>query len=799
MYFSKIFETLKPMAIATNLGFPRIGANRELKKSLESYWNGSISHDQLHQTAAAIRKKHWVLQKQKKINHIPSCDFSLYDSMLDMATLLGVVPERYQALSNTPNGFLEVYFAMARGLQNPQKNIDLSALEMTKWFDTNYHYIVPELQPNQSFHLGSTQPFQEYDEAQSLGISTRPVLIGPYTFLKLSKTYSETDSISLLPRIIPIYQEVLKRFQAQGVQWIQIDEPALVLDSATSDWPLIQKSYQDLSRSFGSIQILLATYFEGLHENLRRTFQLPLHAVHIDLVRAPQQLFEALQSIQPSQFLSLGIVDGRNVWKNNFDQSLVLLQQAADCIGTDRVMVAPSCSLLHSPMDVDLETTLDSDLKDWMAFATQKLEEVALLTQVLNEGESSASTALESNREAHKNRAASSRIHRPTVQRRIQSLQSSDFQRKSVFSVRLNAQQDHLNLPLFPTTTIGSFPQTEAIRKVRQQRKSQQISEFEYTQFMQEQIRIMVQKQEEIGLDVFVHGEPERNDMVEYFGEQLSGFVFTQQGWVQSYGSRCVKPPIIYGDVERTHPMTVSWSQFAQALTSKPMKGMLTGPVTILQWSFVRDDQDRSLTAKQIALAIRDEACDLEESGISVIQIDEPAIREGLPLHRSDWSHYLDWATSCFRLAASGVQDATQIHTHMCYSEFHEIMDSIIQMDADVITIEASRSHLELLTIFERHRYPNQIGPGVYDIHSPRVPSTQEIVSQLSQMVRYLQSKQIWVNPDCGLKTRRWDEVVSALQNMVSAAKILRLGSSYPDLPAQKSSPSCCSAKKVCC
>ena len=762
------------MVKPANLGFPRIGLNRELKKASEGYWAGMANQETLVTCGRELRVQNWRLQQEMGIQHIPSNDFSFYDQVLDTCALVGAVPERFGWRGEQVD--LDTYFAMARGIQKKSGSatVDAQAMEMTKWFDTNYHYIVPEFQPGQSFRLSSQKPFDEFREAREAGVGTRPVLLGPVSFLLLGKTHgTQFNRLSLLDALLPVYEEVLGRLVAEGAEWIQIDEPCLVLDREAEELKAYQRAYERLAGVQGS-KLLLATYFEGLGKNLASAARLPVAALHLDLVRAPQQLAPALKAVPDSMGLSLGVVDGRNIWKADLAAALKVLRQAQAQVGSERLLVSPSCSLLHVPMDLDLEQKLDAELRQWLSFAKQKLAEVVTLVRALNEGEDAVRELLDSNARANASRRTSPRIHDPQVKARVAAVRPEDARRRNSFSARQAGQRARLQLPAFPTTTIGSFPQTPEIRASRLAFRRREINEGEYADRMKAEIAAVVRKQEEMGLDVLVHGEAERNDMVEYFGEQMRGFVFTQNAWVQSYGSRCVKPPILYGDVSRPKPMTVPWTQYAQSLTSKPMKGMLTGPITILQWSFVRDDQPRSETTRQIALALRDEVVDLEQAGMRIIQIDEPALREGLPLRRADWSAYLAWAVECFRLTSSVVEDETQIQTHMCYADFHDIIESIADMDADVILIECSRSQMELLDVFARYRYPNEIGPGVYDIHSPRVPAPEEMEGLLEKACAVLSPEQIWVNPDCGLKTRRWAEVTPSLQNMVQAARTLR-------------------------
>ena len=763
-----------------NLGFPRMGAKRELKRTLESFWAKKTSETQLFETAKAIRVENWQRQRAAGIDLIPSNDFSLYDQMLDTCALLGAVPERFHWCGGQVD--LATYFTMARGVSGQGDDCESGgapavALEMTKWFDTNYHYLVPELHDGQIFQLSSTKPFDEFAEALTLGIRTVPVLVGPLTFLLLGKArggrHSEAfDRLALLPRLLPVYAEILRRLQTQGAEWVQLDEPVLCLDLTPEQRAALAASYAQLREGAPGLKLLVATYFGDLGDNLATTCQLPVNMLHFDAVRAPHELDRLLAALPLTMELSLGVVDGRNIWRNDFEHSLNLMQKAAAAIGSERLIVSPSCSLLHSPLGLKYETKLDAEFKSWLAFADEKLAEVALLARLINHD--SDNPALTENRTAIARRRQSPRIHDPLVKQRVEAMSSGDLQRQSGFSTRQAKQQTRFNLPLFPTTTIGSFPQTKEVRVARARFKKGELPAADYERFLEQQIVECVRWQDEVGLDVPVHGEFERNDMVEYFGEQLAGFAFTENGWVQSYGSRCVKPPIIYGDVHRPHPMTVRWTKFAQLLTQRPMKGMLTGPITILQWSFVRDDQPRRETAKQIALALREEVHDLEAANIGIIQIDEPALREGLPLRRADWPEFLGWAVDAFRLAASGVRDDTQIHTHMCYCEFDDILASIAALDADVISIETSRSNMELLGAFAQFHYPNAIGPGVWDIHSPRVPSADEMLGLIRAAAKVIAKERLWVNPDCGLKTRRCEEVMPALKNMVGAARAAR-------------------------
>ena len=762
-----------------NLGYPRIGSHRELKWACEKYWAGKIGSQELITIAKQIRDQNWKLQAETGIDLIPSNDFSYYDQVLDMSLTLGVIPSRYHPLQNDPGVTdLDLYFAMARGYQ--KGNLDITAMEMTKWFDTNYHYIVPEFVKDQSFELLSTKILDEFIEAKEAGIITKPVLIGPVTFLLLGKEKeSGFNKIELLDSLLPVYTQILKKLEIRGAEWIQFDEPILTTDLSREALDGVKKTYERFAEEFPGLKIQLSNYFDCYGENLDTVLNLPVQALHLDLIRCPSQLDDILSSGKLSdKILSLGVIDGRNIWRNDFEHSLKLINKAVEHIGKERIMLAPSCSLLHCPVDVESEfdgNKLQSEVKGWLAFAKQKIEELVLLKKITSDDPSNViSQAYLQHVEACRSRKSSPLVNNEKVKRRLSEIKDNDMRRVSSFSDRKKQQSRQLNLPDFPTTTIGSFPQTGRVRKARAQFKKGELTPEQYDNFLKEETLEAIRWQEDIGLDVLVHGEFERNDMVEYFGEQLDGFVFTSNGWVQSYGSRCVKPPIIFGDVSRPEPMTIEWSKFAQAATQKPVKGMLTGPVTILQWSFVRDDQPRSTTCNQIALAIRDEVIDLEKAGIKVIQVDEPAIREGLPLRKENWQDYLDWAVGAFRLATSGVQDATQIHTHMCYSEFNDIIDHIAAMDADVITIECSRSQMELLDAFAEFQYPNDIGPGVYDIHSPRVPSKKAMIDLLEKARSVIAYEQLWVNPDCGLKTRRWEETKEALKEMVDAARNMR-------------------------
>lgn len=761
-----------------NLGYPRMGNHRELKKANEAYWAGKIPAYELEQTAQSIRKFNWQLQKEAGIDRIPCNDFSFYDHVLDTCHMVGAIPERYHSLMVEKQiSHLDLQFAMARGYQ--KNGYDITAMEMTKWFDTNYHYIVPEFKASQKFSFFHKKVVDEFIEAKTLGFQAKPVLLGPVSFLLLGKEKEEGfNRIELINNLLPVYLEVLKQLDKNGAYFVQLDEPCLSLNLSKAEQDVFTKTYNTIRAQVPNLQIILTTYFDCFGKNLETALQLPVHTLHIDLVRCSLQLDDILATdfVNTRKHLSLGVVDGRNIWKNDFEQSLSWIDKVAQKIGKERIWVAPSCSLLHSPCDLTFETKLNPEIKQWLAFAKQKIDEVVTLKQLAN-GESTeeAKKKLQENIAANASRKTSALIHNQGVKDRVAAITEADEKRKSPFNVREEKQQNVLHLPSFPTTTIGSFPQTKEVRSWRAKWKKHELTDEQYNHLIKEETEKTIHWQEEIGLDVLVHGEFERNDMVEYFGEQLAGFVFTENGWVQSYGSRCVKPPVIYGDVFRPHAMTVDWSSYAQSLTKKYMKGMLTGPVTILQWSFVRNDQPRSETCTQIALAIRDEVVDLEKAGIKIIQIDEPAIREGLPLRKEYWQEYLDWAVRAFRIASSGVKDETQIHTHMCYSEFNDIIESIAAMDADVITIETSRSQMELLNAFANFKYPNEIGPGVYDIHSPRVPSKAEMVELLEKAKAVIPAEQLWVNPDCGLKTRGWEETKAALIEMVNAAKEMRL------------------------
>ena len=760
------------MAITHNLGFPRIGARRELKFALEGFWKGQCSEQELLRESATLRQRHWLQQAQ--LDWAPVGDFSLYDQVLDMSFTLGAIPQR--AKSSEGNE-LDYYFRTARGRSaNDSQQQSVHASEMTKWFDTNYHYIVPEFTGDTQFTLNPRRLLDQLSEARAQGINTKPVIIGPVTYLWLGKEKDQSNKWDLLERLLPVYAELLNTLAAEKVEWVQIDEPILVteLDQVATD--ALKQSYHFLKRS--PIKLLLTTYFGQLQENLRLAVELPVAGIHLDAISAGNEVKKLVDWLPAHSVLSLGVISGRNIWKTDLNATLTWLQPIADKL-QDRLWLAPSCSLLHVPVDLDSEalatnSTLDKEVQAWLAFALQKLDELTVLARALNEGRSAVQTELDANTKDIDNRKQSARVHNPAVKAATAAINPKLGQRHSDYAKRAEQQAQLLKLPAFPTTTIGSFPQTPSIRQQRKRYRQGEVSAAQYEQFIQQEIEHCVREQERLGLDVLVHGEAERNDMVEYFGEQLAGFAFSQYGWVQSYGSRCVKPPILFGDISRPQAMTVNWIKYAQSLTDKPMKGMLTGPVTILNWSFVRDDQPRSTSCNQLALAIREEVIDLEKAGVAIIQIDEAALREGLPLRRSHWQHYLDWAVESFRITANGVNDNTQIHTHMCYSEFNDIIEAIAHMDADVITIETSRSDMELLDAFDNFNYPNDIGPGVYDIHSPNVPTVNHIVELMKKAAEKIPAQRLWVNPDCGLKTRQWKEVNPALNNMVTAAKELR-------------------------
>ena len=745
-----------------SIGYPRIGPKRELKVALENFWKSDISEAELQTVAKDLRRKNWQTQKENGVDLISSNDFSFYDQVLDTICLLGAIPKRYKWDGKEVS--LKTYFAMARGSQTSE--LDVPALEMTKWFDTNYHYLVPELSKDQSFKLSTNKPFEEFNEAKKYGFNTKPIILGPLSFLLLAKGLDGFKTINLLDKILPVYKEIIKKLSELGAEWIQIDEPILVKDLDSQVVSQIKNTLNELKKSSGSSKILVATYFEDLNDEVKNEiFESDIDAVHLDLVRGNRNKSYVKNS---KKQLSLGLIDGRNVWKADLKEKIEFIKNNT----SGDIIIASSCPLLHTPYDLDLEQKVPQEIKRWLSFSKQKLQELNIIKNFINNN--THQTELKKNTDDVQDRKTSKLIHDNAVKDRIKIINKSITDRKSSYTLRAKVQKDIFSLPKYPTTTIGSFPQTSDVRQARAKFKRGEIDEKSYDKFLEEKTIDAIRKQEKIGLDVIVHGEFERNDMVEYFGEQLKGFTFTSSGFVQSYGSRCVKPPIIYGNVSRPKPMTVRWSKFAQDQTKQIVKGMLTGPITILQWSFVRDDQPRKNTAQEIAFAIRDEVQDLEKNGIRMIQIDEPALREGLPLKKKDWKEYLEWSVDCFKISSGVVKDETQIHTHMCYAEFEDIINSIAALDADVISIETSRSRMELLTTFEKFKYPNEVGPGVYDIHSPRVPTKDEMKELIKKASKLIDSKRVWVNPDCGLKTRGWPETTAALEKMVEAAKELR-------------------------
>ncbi|WP_372987767.1 5-methyltetrahydropteroyltriglutamate--homocysteine S-methyltransferase [Marinobacter sp.] len=761
------------MVTTHSLGYPRIGAQRELKFALEAYWQGRLTEEELEITASDLRRRHW--QDQQALDLVPAGDFSLYDQVLDMSETLGHLPER----AGKPGGHrLDRYFRAARGRgANDDSCCGTQAGEMTKWFDTNYHYIVPEFHRDTEFQLDSSRILAQLDEARQQGYRAKPVIIGPVTYLWLGKAKDGSDPLALLERLLPVYGDLLDQLAEAGAEWVQVDEPALITELDDRWRHAFSLSYHHLKAA--RPKLLLTTYFGQLRENLQLACELPVAGVHLDAVTARPEADRLADWLAPHKVLSLGVVNGRNVWKTDLNTTLDWLEPLHSRL-EERLWLAPSCSLLHVPVDLEPEDKLDPDIRQWLSFARQKLRELATLATALNHGRSSVARELEDNRIAVDTRRQSPRTRNPVLREAMSRVTPQLGQRNSSFETRQKLQSKALPLPLFPTTTIGSFPQTGDIRQVRQQFRSGKLGKGEYLNRIKQEIAHCIREQESLGLDILVHGEAERNDMVEYFGEQLDGYAFSRFGWVQSYGSRCVKPPILFGDITRPKAMTVDWIRYAQSLTDKPVKGMLTGPVTMLNWSFVRDDQPRTETCWQLALAIREEVQELESAGTRIIQIDEAALREGLPLRKSDWQDYLDWAIDAFRIAANGVDEATQIHTHMCYSEFNDIIQAIARMDADVITIETSRSDMELLDAFRNFEYPNDIGPGVYDIHSPNVPEPAGIIALMEKAAERIPAKRLWVNPDCGLKTRQWEEVRPALRAMVAAARELRQGLEQP-------------------
>ncbi len=756
----------KTMTILNHtLGFPRVGLKRELKKAQESYWAGNSTQEELLNVGRELRARHWQQQQQAGVDLVPVGDFAWYDHVLTTSLLLGNVPERHQNADGSID--LDTLFRIGRG--RAPTGTPAAAAEMTKWFNTNYHYMVPEFQQGQQFKLSWTQLLDEVDEALALGHKIKPVLLGPVTYLWLGKVKGEQfDRLSLLKDILPVYQQVLAELAKRGIEWVQIDEPALVLELPQEWLDAYQPAYQALQ---GQVKLLLTTYFDSVGHNLDTIRALPVQGLHVDVVAGQDDITDLNAKLPKEWLLSLGVINGRNVWRADLSHWFERLQPL---VNSRPLWLGSSCSLLHSPIDLSEETRLDAEVKSWFAFALQKCAELALLTQALNAPTEAKLAELAAYSAPIRARRASSRVHNAQVEQRLAAITAQDIERQLPYEARAAAQRKRFNLPAWPTTTIGSFPQTTEIRGLRLDFKQGRLDGKNYRTGISEHIKQAIAEQERLGLDVLVHGEAERNDMVEYFGEHLDGFVFTQNGWVQSYGSRCVKPPVIIGDISRPEAITVEWVKYAQSLTDKPVKGMLTGPVTILCWSFPREDVSRETIAKQIALALRDEVEDLEKAGIGIIQIDEPALREGLPLRRADWQAYLQWAVDAFKLNAAVAQNDTQIHTHMCYCEFNDIMDSIAALDADVITIETSRSDMELLESFEDFAYPNEIGPGVYDIHSPNVPSVEWIEALLRKAAQRIPAERLWVNPDCGLKTRGWPETRQALANMVLAAQRLR-------------------------
>ncbi|KAI4133645.1 MAG: hypothetical protein LQ347_002121 [Umbilicaria vellea] len=769
------------MVQSSVLGFPRMGVNRDLKKATEAYWAGKLSQDELLAEGKRLRLAHWKIQKDAGIDVIPSNDFSFYDHVLNHIQLFGAIPERYSKYNLSP---LEEFFAMGRGLQRPAKDgegaVDVPSLEMVKWFDSNYHYVKPTLQDGQTFKLQSKpKPVVEFLEAKEAGITTRPVVVGPVSFLALAKADrgQSVDPISLLEKLLPVYEDLLVQLKEAGAEVVQIDEPVLVFDLPPKVKDAFKPAYEKLSSLGAKIpKLVFATYFGDIVHNIDVLSSLQsLYAIHVDLVRNPEQLETVIGALGPKQVLSVGVVDGRNIWKTNLKRAIETVEKATQKLGNERVIVASSSSLLHTPHTLESEKKLDAEVKDWFSFAVEKTHELAVIAKAVTEGPAAVRDQLEANAKSMQARASSKLTNDAKVKDRQSKLSEDMFNRKSPFPTRIEQQQKSLSLPRFPTTTIGSFPQTKEIRLQRNKFTKGEITAAEYEKFIEKEIDEVVKIQEELDLDVYVHGEPERNDMVQYFGERLNGYKFTTHGWVQSYGSRCVRPPIIVGDISRPEPMTVKESKYAASISKKPMKGMLTGPITCLRWSFPRDDVHQSVQAEQLALALRDEVIDLEAAEIYVIQVDEPALREGLPLRSGlERENYLSWAVKSFRLSTAGVKDSTQIHSHFCYSEFQDFFHAIAALDADVLSIENSKSDAKLLKVFVDEAYPRHIGPGVYDIHSPRVPSEQEIKDRIEEMLQYLKPEQLWIDPDCGLKTRQWSETKAALTNMVNAAKFYR-------------------------
>ncbi len=748
------------------VGFPRIGEQRELKRVLEEFWAKKCSFENVQNVASKLKARHWEYQRDAGIDFISSNDFSLYDNMLDTSVMLGAIPKRFANLKDE-----ELYFAMARG------NASTVAMEMTKWFNTNYHYIVPELRPDESYKLDASKIVNEYNEAKSLGIKTKINIIGPITYLGLSKRVDRGDVYEFWDKIVPIYEELLKVISTLDDEVIvQIDEPIFVKGLETKVLSLIKPTYDRLSNISSNIKIAVVTYFEHSNEATKVLVHTPIWALGLDFLYGDENL-KSLEIIASSgKKLIAGVVDGRNIWRCDVAKTLELLENISKVVAKENILIGSSCSLLHSPFSLKHEEKMNKEIKEWLSFALEKLGEISLVSKIFFDGKSSLDEAqrkaLNGNIKANQNRKNSPLVNDKAVQERVKNRVL--LQRGGDAKERLELQREILGYSDLVTTTIGSFPQTPEIRKARSDFKSALISKDEYEKDIKNYIDECVAFQEECGLEILVHGEPERNDMVEYFGEQLSGYGFSQNGWVQSYGSRCVKPPFIYGDISRPKPMTVDWTTYAQSRTSRIMKGMLTGPVTILNWSFVRDDMPRGEVSKQIAVALSDEIDDLQKAGIKIIQVDEAAFKEGYPLRDNKIKIYEKWAVRDFKIAVSSAKKETQIHTHMCYSEFNDIISTIEDMDADVISIETARSGNELLKIFKKARYSKEVGPGVYDIHSPRIPSVEEIVNQIELLLEVLPKEQLWINPDCGLKTRKWEEVKQALKNMVEAVKIVR-------------------------
>lgn len=757
-------------ARATVYGYPRQGAGRELKKAIEGYWKGRVTAEALNQTATELRRSTWQRLADAGVHEVPTGDFSYYDHVLDTSVMVGAVPQRHRAAVAADR--LDGYFAMARGTQ------DVAPLEMTKWFDTNYHYLVPELGPDTVFTADSTKQVAELKEALALGLTARPVLVGPVTYLLLAKpapgVAADFEPLTLLDRLLPVYAEVIADLRAAGAEWVQLDEPALVQDRTPADLNAAERAYRDLGALTDRPKLLVASYFDRLGDALPVLAKAPIDGLALDFTDAAAANLDALAAVGglPGKRLVAGVVNGRNIWINDLEKSLATLGTLLGL--ADRVDVAASCSLLHVPIDAAAERDIDPQILRWLAFAQQKTGEIVTLAKGLAQGTDTIAAELAANRADLASRAGSAITHDPAVRARAAAVTDADGRRSQPYATRATAQRAHLGLPLLPTTTIGSFPQTTELRAARADLRAGRIDTAGYEQRIENEIREVISFQEKTGIDVLVHGEPERNDMVQYFAEQLTGYLATQHGWVQSYGTRYVRPPVLAGDISRPEPMTVRWTSYANSLTERPVKGMLTGPVTMLAWSFVRDDQPLGDTARQVALALRDEVGDLEAAGTSVIQVDEPALRETLPLRSADRPAYLDWATESFRLTTSGVRPDTQIHTHMCYAEFGDIVQAIDDLDADVISLEAARSHMQVARELAEHGYPREAGPGVYDIHSPRVPGTDEAAALLRKGLEAIPAERLWVNPDCGLKTRGWPETRASLENLVAAARTVR-------------------------